>query len=505
MNDWATKNGHTIVKEYRDEGWSGMILARPGLDELRLDARKKAWEAVLIYDPDRLARKYSYQELVTDELNELGIKVLYVTTPPAKDDTDKLLYGVKGLFAEYERARISERFRLGKLRKARDGNVVTSQAPYGYNYTPKQGLTHGYYTINKKEAAVVKMIFEWIANEQLTVRAVIKKLQEFGIPPRKSKRGVWNTSTLTTLLRNETYIGIAHYNRSMGIIPETPFKNEKYRTNKKTSRKLKPEKDWIAIPVPAIIDKVLFEKTRQQLRINLEKCVRNKKNEYLLAGIMFCTCGRKRTGEGPQKGKHLYYRCTDRVYSYPLPPNCHEKGVNARIADKLVWEGVANLMSSPELIKKQVNRWVGQKQTSVMDSTASSDGLKIELEKLKKEETRYVKIYGAEMISMEQFQDAVHDLRLRKAILERQIGHLDHETNKADIIVAPDEGEIYKFSEIAKSLLGDLGFIPRQGIIRKTVDRITAQQRLLRIQGYLYLKDIQNVKLWSNNRNRWPP
>src|SRR3990167_215579 len=115
VNDWASKNGHTIVKEYRDDGWSGTILARPGLDELRLDARKKLWEAVLIYDPDRLARRYAYQELVLDELQDLGFQVLFVTTPTPKDDSDKLLMGVKGLFAEYERAKIADRFRLGKL------------------------------------------------------------------------------------------------------------------------------------------------------------------------------------------------------------------------------------------------------------------------------------------------------------------------------------------------------------------------------------------------------
>lgn len=43
-----------------------------------------------MYDPDRLARKYSYQELVMDELNDLGIDILYVTTPPLKPMKIKL-------------------------------------------------------------------------------------------------------------------------------------------------------------------------------------------------------------------------------------------------------------------------------------------------------------------------------------------------------------------------------------------------------------------------------
>ena len=92
IKDFSKANNHTIVKVYKDEGWSGTILARPSLDELRIDSKNKIWEAVIIYDPDRLARKYSYQSLVIDELEEAGIKVLFVTTPPAKSDEDKLLY-----------------------------------------------------------------------------------------------------------------------------------------------------------------------------------------------------------------------------------------------------------------------------------------------------------------------------------------------------------------------------------------------------------------------------
>jgi site-specific DNA recombinase len=120
LRDFARQHGYKVVKEYIDDGWSGDVLVRPSLDELRADAPKKAWQAVLIYDPDRLARRYSYQELVMDELRDRGIEVIFVTVPAPKNSEEKILYGVRGLFAEYERAKIAERFRLGKLRKVRE-------------------------------------------------------------------------------------------------------------------------------------------------------------------------------------------------------------------------------------------------------------------------------------------------------------------------------------------------------------------------------------------------
>src|SRR6266567_3073057 len=85
LREFAQQNNRNIIKEYIDNGWSGDILARPALDELRADATRKLWKAVLIYDPDRLARRYSYQELVMDELRDHRIDVLFITVSAPKN------------------------------------------------------------------------------------------------------------------------------------------------------------------------------------------------------------------------------------------------------------------------------------------------------------------------------------------------------------------------------------------------------------------------------------
>src|SRR3989344_6110437 len=58
------ESNYVVTRRYYDDGWSGDILARPYLDQLRQDARAGLWDIVFIYDPDRLAPRYSYQELV---------------------------------------------------------------------------------------------------------------------------------------------------------------------------------------------------------------------------------------------------------------------------------------------------------------------------------------------------------------------------------------------------------------------------------------------------------
>lgn len=499
IKEYAEKNGHTLVKEYRDEGWSGTILARPSLDDLRLDAKKKLWEAIIVYDPDRIARKYSYQAWIIDELEELGVKVLFITTPPIMTEEDRLLYGVKGLFSEYERGRIADRFRLGKIRKAREGNVVTSSAPYGYDYIPKQNGRDGHYRINRQESLVVKMIFELIGNEGLTMRETIIKLKEMNIPPRKSKRGVWNTSTLTTLLRNETYIGRGYYYKSYGVVPQKPLKFEKYKKIKKTSRKMRPRSDWIEIKTPVIISKELFEKVRRQLKTNYELCKRNKKNQYLLSGKIYCTCGNRRTGEGPQRGKHLYYRCTDRVHSFPLPPNCKERAVNARVADWLLWKKLASFLSSPDLIINEANRLIKVNSQKADSREESTNELREQLDKIKKEEHKYIKLFGSEYITIEQLKEAMNDLKMRRTALEGQIEN--YKEKESNLVELPTAKQINEFVKRTRDGIQELGFESRQLIVRKLVDKIVANQKEMTVYGYLPLETEENIKYGSISRN----
>lgn len=91
----------------------------------------------------------------------------------------------------------------------------------------------------------------------------------------------------------------------------------------------------------------------------------------MLAGKLFCICGCRRTGESVQKGKHLYYRCTDRVNRHPLPKKCFENALNARIADKLVWDQLAEFMTSKDVLRKQVERFMDKSKKDSKNTDTS--------------------------------------------------------------------------------------------------------------------------------------
>jgi site-specific DNA recombinase len=502
VNDLVQKSSFNVVEKYIDEGWTGDVLARPALDKLRQDAKAKIWEVVVVYDPDRIARRYSYQELVMDELREAGIEVVFVTISAPKNSEDKILYGVRGLFAEYERAKIGERFRLGKLRKVKEGHILVSEPLYGYRYILKQERVHGYYEVNEDEARVVRMIFDWVDRDGLTLRGIVRKLQELGIKPRKSKRGVWATSTLSTLLKHKAYIGEAHWGSSYAVVPEKPTSKEKYRKIRKSSRRIKPEAEWFTIPVPAIIDRNVFARVQEKIKANFLLSRRNTINEYLLTGRIYCACGRKRAGEGPQHGKHLYYRCLDRVLNFPLPRSCMEAAVNARTADRLLWNGLTKLMTSPELMQNQIQRWMNSQQNKVVSSGVDTEFLKKEIIKLKDQEDRYNKAYGSGVFTLEQLKEYTVSVKEKVVLYESQMLKSEQEKLEQQPAPLPDAKEVVVFAREASKALQNLNFTAKKAIVSNVIERVVGTRDKLQVYGFIPVTTESNVNVLTNDRHR---
>ncbi|MBN2527939.1 MAG: recombinase family protein [Deltaproteobacteria bacterium] len=110
-------------------------------------------DLVYVHSPDRLDRCYAYQVLLLDEFSRYGTEVKSLNGPPGESAEDMLLVQVQGMISEYERAKIFERCRRGKLHKARQGfTSCLSGAPYGYMYVRKTDSEPARYEILLHEA-----------------------------------------------------------------------------------------------------------------------------------------------------------------------------------------------------------------------------------------------------------------------------------------------------------------------------------------------------------------
>jgi site-specific DNA recombinase len=128
------EQGWELAEEhiFRDDGYSGAKLTRPGLERLREQAAMGEFELVLITAPDRLARNYVHQVLLLEELTAVGCQVEFLDRPVSDDPHDQLVLQIRGAVAEYERSLIADRMRRGRQAKLKAGLLLPwTTAPYG--------------------------------------------------------------------------------------------------------------------------------------------------------------------------------------------------------------------------------------------------------------------------------------------------------------------------------------------------------------------------------------
>ena len=215
---------------FRDDGYSGSRLDRPALDELRDAIRDGAVDIVAVFTPDRLARKYTYQVLLLEEFRRAGCEVVFLHRPISDDPNDQLLLQIQGAIAEYERAVLAERFRRGKLQKARDGNIISSKVPYGYRYQTRCGAVPARLVVDEAEAAMVRHLYAWVLEESLTIRQCMKRLNA-GPWVTRAGRKLWSSSVVHHILTDPVYIGTAYANRFEYAVPKAPRRRSQRGAN----------------------------------------------------------------------------------------------------------------------------------------------------------------------------------------------------------------------------------------------------------------------------------
>src|SRR5207302_1323691 len=168
-----------------DDGYSGASLLRPGLERLRDLAAEGLIQAVLVYAPDRLSRRYAHQILLIEELARAGVETLFIRAPRGSTPEDELLVQFQGMIAEYERAQILERSRRGKRHRARAGEIsVLSGAPSGYRYIRKRDDAPASYAVIEAEAQVVRQIYEHYTAAGWSIGAITRWLNAQGVATR---------------------------------------------------------------------------------------------------------------------------------------------------------------------------------------------------------------------------------------------------------------------------------------------------------------------------------
>jgi site-specific DNA recombinase len=458
---------------FADEGHSGATLVRPGLEALRDLAAQGCLDVVLVYSPDRLARKFAYQALLIEELARCGVRVEFVKGPRGDSPEDQLLVQFQGMFAEYEKAQLAERYRRGKAWRAKTGSVnVLSGAPFGYRYVRKTPESGARYEVVPHEAVLVSEMFRRYADEGAAIADLRRWLTDQGVRTRTGKER-WDRSVIWGMLRNPAYAGSAVFGKTQAVHEAAGLNRTARLAGRTVPRQVRvegrPREEWTAIPVPALVDRDTFDRVQQRLEDNKRFAARNTKVPSLLQGLAACaSCGYGyyRTSTTTSSGKKIYYyRCLGSDdYRYQGGRVCANKPVRADYVDAVVWDHVTGLLADPALIRTEIDRRLERARTS--DPVTRKRGqLEQALAKTSASIAAMVTAFSEQLITIDELRARMPDLRSRETGLKDQIAALDAQAADRDA-----------YLRLADDLQGFLGKLRVSSATATTEDR----QRVLR-------------------------
>ena len=466
-----------------DDGYTGSTLSRPAMERLRDQAAAGAVDRLYVHSPDRLARRYAYQVLLVDELQRCGVELVFLNRALSQGPEDELLLQVQGVVAEYERAKIMERSRRGKLHAARSGRVaVMAHAPYGYRYLPK-ALAGGQATINVhlEEARVVQEMFRWVAVERLSISQVARKLKERSIASPRG-RSYWDRGTVWGILRNPAYKGQAAFGKRKIVERQVrlrPLRQQPEQPRRPVSYSRTPPEEWISIPVPAIIESDLFDAVARQLTENKQRHrLAQQSARYQLQGLVVCKqCGFALCGRRVRK--QWYYRCVGNVARRMTGQKvCGSHSVRGDLLEEEVWKDVKALLADPQRVREEYQR-------RLAPSTPHQAGSKVHdpqamVRHVQRQIGRLVDAYSEGLISKEDFEPRVRGARQRliqfQAAAESLANQEDQQRQMRLVI-----GQLEAFSQQVSAGLEHADWAMRRDLIRTLVKRIEVGPEEVRV------------------------
>ena len=306
-----------------DDGFSGTNFDRPAISEaLRLVENRQVSNFV-VKDLSRLGRSYIKVGQLT-EITFPSFDVRFIALNDGVDsnkpnETNSIFLPIKSLMDEMYAADTSKKIRAVVQAKARAGERVTTNPPYGYlkdSNNPKNWI------IDPVASEVVKRIFQE-AKSGKSLSEIAKGLEndkifkpdrhriEIGLKPISSSSNVetlpyfWTRETLSAILGREEYLGHTVNLRT---------RKKSYKDKRKVDN---PKEDWLIFKNTheAIIDQETFDivqKMRSHKRSN-QRYKNRAGHENLFAGLVFCgTCGRKHYFCPQEKNglNHDHYKCS---------------------------------------------------------------------------------------------------------------------------------------------------------------------------------------------------
>jgi site-specific DNA recombinase len=471
----CTNSNWLVVGEYV-EAASATDDRRPAFQEMidRACEPDMPCDVIVVYSFNRFFRNGADMELTIRKLRKHGVEVVSVTQPTGDDHSRELMRQLIGVFDEHTSREISKNTTQAMRESAKQGFWNGATPPLGYKIVEAERRGQ---KIKKKlaiddvEAETVRLIFRlYLEGDGTTgplgVKETTKWLNSHGYRTRRGSH--FGVGPVHKILTNACY--------ATGLWP--------YGKRDSRNGGQHDPSTIVEIPVPALIEPEVFERTQAKLGQNNPRTTppRVVNGPSLLTGVAICAscgAGMTRTGTARRGKSYSYYSCA----------GCQQKGksvckgrhIPAAVLDGIVVSNLKQRLLTPDRLAALLRSLADRQATKTEAVDRRLLGLQREVTDC---DERLRRLYRSIEDGIVELDDM---LRERTATLksqrERAKAALDRARAQCGTVTTIDSAKIDAFARLMNEKLDNGDTNARRTYIRSIIDTIEVDDTAIRIIG----------------------
>ena len=322
LEDTATRNGHTNLRHFTDDGVSGSRFDRPGFMAMLEEVEEGNVDCIYVKDMSRIGRDYLKVGQIMELLRQKGVRLIAVNDGVDSFRGEDDFTPFRNIMNEYYLRDTSRKIKSVFQAKGKTGKHLTGTVIYGYLWNEARDK----WLVDPEAAEIVKRIFAMtidgygpyqiakkLSEDRILIPSAYLAQHDEGVNKNKTFKDVygWGSSSVVEILKKREYLGHT-----------VNFKTRKHFKDKKSH--YVPEDEWTIFENTheAIIDQQTFDLV-QKIRGNVRRYPDGWGEVAPLTGLMYCAdCGGKMYVHRTNNGKRISQYTCSRYTKIPCGTLC---------------------------------------------------------------------------------------------------------------------------------------------------------------------------------------
>jgi len=459
LRDYATHNGHEVVREFIDEAESGRTADRPAFREMVALARSKdpPFQAIAVWKLNRFSRSRVDSITYKALLRKHGIEVISINEPLDDTPTGHLLEGMIECMDEFYSANLGQDIQRGMRENAARGFFNGSRPPYGLHLVRVNdgGKERNRLEPDPPDSVPVRTVKDIFAKAMggLGCKEIAKSLNHEGRRTGHGRR--WGVGTVHKVLTNEAYCGTLVWGGRRG-----------HPACRSGLAPVRVENAWEAIISPADFAAVQERMVRRRFKAVHPRTL---PSSYLLSGLVFCACGSAMTGRSSKKHTHYYYTCSrsnkqgkEACAAHPQPKDWLEEQVIGQVRRRVLADD--NLERITRIVNEEL-------RAAAEDLKERLEVIDRGMEDLKLRQARLYEVVEKGELDMGDVAPRVRENRSRLEELARARVQAEAEMVARGVTVV-DSATVKRHAQDLRLVLEEGEPVERKALLRSFVRRI---------------------------------